>query len=49
MTAGFLWILIAFTWEPFTATVERSQAVDKTKQLVYNVYNNLKEKVKKDE
>ena len=39
------WVLIAFTWDPFVNTVESTQAVDKTKELVYNVYNNVKEKV----
>ena len=38
---SFLWVSIAFTWEPFVATVERTQAVDKTKEIVYNVFNNI--------
>ena len=41
----FAWGCIAFTWDPFVATVENTQAVDKTKEIVYNVYNNVKEKV----
>ena len=41
----FAWICIAFTWDPFVKTVENTQAVDKTKEIVYNVYNNVKEKV----
>ena len=41
----FAWICIAFTWGPFVKTVENTQAVDKTKEIVYNVYNNVKEKV----
>ena len=40
-----VWICIAFTWDPFVKTVENTQAVDKTKEIVYNVYNNVKEKV----
>ena len=39
------WVCIAFTWDPFVKTVESTQAVDKTKEIVYNVYNNVKEKV----
>ena len=39
------WVCIAFSWDPFVATVENTQAVDKTKEIVYNVYNNMKEKV----
>lgn len=42
---SFLWVSIAFTWEPFVATVEKTQAVDKTKEIVYNVFNIMKEKV----
>ena len=45
-TATILWVAIAFAWEPFTTTVEKTQAVDKTKEIVYNVFNNVKEKVK---
>jgi len=40
------WVLIAFSWDPFVATVEKTQAVDKTKEIVYNVYNKVKEKTK---
>jgi len=39
------WVILAFTWDPFVATVEKTQAVDKTKEIVYNVVNNVKEKV----
>ena len=39
------WVCIAFTWDPFVATVNNKQAVNKTKEIVYNVYNNVKEKV----
>jgi hypothetical protein len=45
ITLAFLWIILAFTWDPFVATVEKTQAVDKTKKIVYNVFNNVKEKV----
>ena len=45
-TATILWVAVAFAWEPFTTTVEKTQAVDKTKEIVYNVFNNVKEKVK---
>ena len=41
----FAWVIIAFTWDPFVTTVEKTQAVDKTKEIVYNVVNNVKEKV----
>ena len=39
------WVCVTFTWDPFVKTVESTQAVDKTKEIVYNVYNNVKEKV----
>ena len=45
ITIVFAWIIIAFTWDPFVAIVEKTQAVDKTKEIVYNVVNNVKEKV----
>ena len=45
ITLVFLWIILAFTWDPFVSTVEKTQAVDKTKEIVYNVVNNVKEKV----
>ena len=45
ITLSILWIILAFAWDPFTSTVENTQAVDKTKEIVYNVYNNVKEKV----
>ena len=41
----FAWVCIAFTWDPFVNLVENTQAVDKTKEIVYNVYDNVKEKV----
>ena len=43
ITLVVLWIIIAFTWDPFVSTVEKTQAVDKTKELVYNVFNKAKE------
>ena len=46
ITLSILWIILAFAWDPFTSTVEKTQAVDKTKKIVYNVFNNVKEKVK---
>ena len=45
-TATILWVAVAFAWEPFTTTVEKTQAVDQTKKIVYNVFNKVKEKVK---
>jgi hypothetical protein len=45
ITLVFLWIILAFTWDPFVSIVEKTQAVDKTKEIVYNVVNNVKEKV----
>jgi len=45
LTLTILWIILAFTWDPFVSTVEKTQAVDKTKKIVYNVFNNMKEKV----
>ena len=45
ITLSILWIILAFAWDPFTSTVEKTQAVDKTKEIVYNVCNNVKEKV----
>ena len=45
ITLTILWIILAFTWDPFVSTVEKTQAVDKTKKIVYDVYNNRKEKV----
>ena len=45
LTLAILWIILAFTWDPFVSTVEKTQAVDKTKEIVYNVSNNMKEKV----
>tara|TARA_Y100000289_G_scaffold5345_1_gene4871 strand:- start:865 stop:1044 length:180 start_codon:yes stop_codon:yes gene_type:complete len=49
ITLTIIWVALAFAWEPFTSTVEKTQAVDKTKEIVYNVFNNVKEKVKEDE
>ena len=46
ITLSILWIILAFAWDPFTSTVEKTQAVDKTKEMVYYVFNNVKEKVK---
>lgn len=43
-TASILWIAVAFTWDPFVSMVDRTQAVDKTKEIVYNVINIVKEK-----
>tara|TARA_Y100001954_G_scaffold125851_1_gene134994 strand:- start:316 stop:492 length:177 start_codon:yes stop_codon:yes gene_type:complete len=47
-TLTILWVAIAFAWEPFTTTVENTQAVDRTKEIVYNVYDKVKEKVKNE-
>ena len=44
ITLSILWIILAFAWYPFTSTVEKTQIVDKTKEIVYNVFNNVKEK-----
>ena len=46
ITLSILWIILAVAWDPFTSPVESTQAVDKTKEMVYNVFNNVKEKVK---
>mgnify|MGYP001370869427 FL=1 len=48
ITLSILWIILAFAWDPFTSTVEKTQAVDKTKEIVYNVFNKAKEKVKNE-
>ena len=45
ITLTFIWVILAFSWDPFVSIVEKTQAVDKTKEIVYNVYNNVKEKV----
>ena len=45
LTLTILWDILAFAWDPFTSTVEKTQAVDKTKEIVYNVFINVKEKV----
>ena len=45
ITLTILWIILAFSWDPFVATVEKTQAVDKTKKIVYNVFNNMKDTV----
>ena len=45
LTLTILWVIIAFSWDPFVSTVEKTQAVDKTKEIVYNVFNKAKEKV----
>ena len=45
VTLCFLWVILAFSWDPFVSIVDKTQAVDKTKEIVYNVYNNVKEKV----
>ena len=47
LTIGTLWIVIAFTWVPFTTTVEKTQLVNKTKQSVNNIYTGIIGKVKK--
>ena len=39
------WVILAFTWDPFVSIVEKTQAVDKTKEIVYNIVNNVKENV----
>ena len=48
LTLTIIWVALAFAWDPFTSTVEKTQAVDKTKKIVYNVFNNMKEKVKNE-
>ena len=48
ITQVIQWIIIAFAWDPFVSTVEKTQAVDKTKEIVYNVFNKAKEKVKNE-
>ena len=48
LTLTILWVIIAFSWDPFISTVEKTQAVDKTKEIVYNVFNKAKEKVKNE-
>jgi hypothetical protein len=48
VTVAVLWVLLAFTWTPFTTYVEQTQAVDKTKNIVYTIINKLK-KEKVDE
>ena len=45
ITLTFIWVILAFSWDPFVSIVEKTQAVDKTKEIVYNVFNNVKEKV----
>ena len=45
ITLTIIWVILAFTWDPFVSIVDKTQAVDKTKEIVYNVYNNVKEKV----
>ena len=45
LTLTIIWVALAFAWDLFTSTVEKTQAVDKTKEIVYNVFNNVKEKV----
>ena len=45
LTIGILWTVIAFTWVPFTTTVEKTQLVNKTKQSVYNIYTGITGKV----
>ena len=47
LTIGILWTVIAFTWVPFTTTVEKTQLVNKKKQSVYNIYTGITGKVKK--
>ena len=47
LTIGILWTVIAFTWVPFTTTVEKTQLVNKTKQSVNNIYTGIIGKVKK--
>tara|TARA_Y100001937_G_scaffold117142_1_gene170056 strand:+ start:513 stop:674 length:162 start_codon:yes stop_codon:yes gene_type:complete len=46
ITLTIIWVVLAFSWDPFVSIVEKTQAVDKTKEIVYNVYNNVKEKTK---
>ena len=46
-TIGVVWIFIAFSYAPITTTIEKTQLVDKTKQLVYDIYNKVKKESKK--
>ena len=46
ITLTIIWVTLAFSWDPFVSIVDKTQAVDKTKEIVYNVYNNVKEKTK---
>ena len=46
ITLTIIWVILAFSWDPFVSIVDKTQAVDKTKEIVYNVYNNVKEKTK---
>ena len=46
ITLTIIWVVLAFSWDPFVSIVEKTQAVGKTKEIVYNVYNNVKEKTK---
>ncbi len=46
LTIGILWTVIAFTWVPFTTTVEKTRLVNKTKQSVNNIYTHITEGVK---
>ena len=40
-----MWIILAFAWIPLRQPLRKHEAVDKTKEIVYNVFNNVKEKV----
>ena len=46
ITLTIIWVILAFSWDPFVSIVDKTQAVDKTKEIVYNVYNNVKERTK---
>ena len=46
ITLTSAWVIIAFAWDPFVSIVDKTQAVDKTKELVYNIYDNVTGKEK---
>ena len=35
--------ILAFSWDPLFQSLIKHRFVDKTKEIVYNVYNNVKE------
>ena len=49
LTHTILWCILALAWDPFTSTVEKTQAVDKTQVLIYNELSTVKARVKDDD